>query len=217
MFAVVKFFIPIPKIDKIVRPVSIPGIDNMWSLGIFLNPENINNDSEFKFLEVKPLVSDAPIKLGDKFTMLDGSKKIAEGEIVFNNHTQEEQILKDQIKKLDDLVNAYRCAAMEDLGIDATDKIAQLESENKELKAKFYDADKMCAWWFEKHRLGNIKIAGLEEAIKKHREQTGHNMCWENDEELWSVLKDGVVIDHTPPNWCEFMTKCAQYRASKDK
>lgn len=214
MFAVVKFFIPIPKIDKIVRPVSIPGIDNMWSLGIFLNPENINNDSEFKFLEVKPLMPDAPIKLGDKFTMLDGSKKIAEGEIVFNNHTQEEQILKDQIKKLNDLVDAYRCAAMEDLGIDATDKIAKLGMKLGEEKVAYTKMETAYENLIQEYRQDKELY---QNAIKKHREQTGHNMCWENDEELWSVLKDGIVIDHTPPNWCEFMTKCAQYRASKDK
>lgn len=61
------------------------------------------------------------------------------------------------------------------------------------------------------------RIKELETAIKKHRAATGHNMCHENDEELWLVLKDNVKIDHTPPPWCEFMQKCAEYRASKDK
>jgi hypothetical protein len=61
------------------------------------------------------------------------------------------------------------------------------------------------------------RIKELEDAIRKHRETTGHNMCWENDEELWTVLKDGIKLDHTPPNWCEFMQNCAAYRASKDK
>lgn len=61
------------------------------------------------------------------------------------------------------------------------------------------------------------RIRELEAAIKKHRRRTGHNMCWENDEELWSVLKDGKKFDHTPPPWPEFMRRCALYRASKDK
>lgn len=61
--------------------------------------------------------------------------------------------------------------------------------------------------------VANLKLAN---AIRKHREQTGNNMCWENDEELWAVLEDGVKIDHTAPPWPEFMTKCAAYRASKD-
>ncbi len=61
------------------------------------------------------------------------------------------------------------------------------------------------------------RILELESAIRKHREQTGHNMCWENDEELWSTLGDSIKIDHTPPPWEEFMHRCAAYRASKDK
>lgn len=56
----------------------------------------------------------------------------------------------------------------------------------------------------------------LVEGIEKHRSATGHEMCHENDEELWALLADGVTIDHTPPPWCEFMHKCALYRASKD-
>jgi len=60
------------------------------------------------------------------------------------------------------------------------------------------------------------EIKHLESAIKKHRDQTGHNMCWENDQELWAVLNDDVEIDHTPPAWDEFMLKCVEYRKSKD-
>lgn len=97
--------------------------------------------------------------------------------------------LERKIKELEMHVDAYRFAAMEDVGLDAVDRIAKLYA----------------------------RINELESAVKKHREQTGQNMCWENDEELWTVLNDGVKIDHTAPNWCEFMTKCAQYRASKDK
>jgi hypothetical protein len=61
------------------------------------------------------------------------------------------------------------------------------------------------------------RVRELEAAIKKHRRQTGHNMCWENDEELWRVLGDKKKVDHTPPPWEEFMRRCAAYRASKDK
>lgn len=61
------------------------------------------------------------------------------------------------------------------------------------------------------------RIKELEAAIKKHREQTGHEMCWENDEELWAVLGDDVKVDHTPPEWCEFIQKCAEYRKSRER
>lgn len=57
----------------------------------------------------------------------------------------------------------------------------------------------------------------LEAAIQHHREQTGHGMCWENDEALWAALGEDVTVDHTPPPWKEFMERCAAYRASKDR
>lgn len=61
------------------------------------------------------------------------------------------------------------------------------------------------------------RVKELEAAIRKHRRQTGHNLCWENDEELWRVLRDGKTYDHTPPPWEEFMKRCTAYRASRDK
>jgi len=60
------------------------------------------------------------------------------------------------------------------------------------------------------------RIEELESAIRKHRDQTDHNMCWENDQELWAVLNDSVVLDHTPPDWDEFMIKCVEYRKSRE-
>jgi hypothetical protein len=61
------------------------------------------------------------------------------------------------------------------------------------------------------------RLFKLEAAIRKHRKQTMHEMCWENDEELWTTIEDTEQIDHTPPPWCEFMQKCAAYRASKER
>ena len=61
------------------------------------------------------------------------------------------------------------------------------------------------------------EIKKLEDAIKDHRAQTGHNMCWENDQKLWSVLNDNVKLNHTPPDWDEFITKCVEYRKSREK
>jgi len=55
----------------------------------------------------------------------------------------------------------------------------------------------------------------LRDAIEKHRAQTGHNMCWENDEELWSVLGDSVSFDHTKPDRKEFLKRCEQYCDSR--
>lgn len=60
------------------------------------------------------------------------------------------------------------------------------------------------------------EILRLRNAIRHHREQTDHAMCWENDEELWKILDEETKITHTPPSWPEFMQKCVEYRKSKD-
>jgi hypothetical protein len=60
------------------------------------------------------------------------------------------------------------------------------------------------------------RVAELEAAIRHHRSQTGHDLCWENDEKLWTVLRDKVRVRHHVPPWEEFMTRCAQYRQSRE-
>jgi len=61
------------------------------------------------------------------------------------------------------------------------------------------------------------RIAELEEAIKKHRAQTGNNLCWENDLELWAILKDeDPQYPHkTLPNKEEFLRNCKAYYESR--
>lgn len=61
------------------------------------------------------------------------------------------------------------------------------------------------------------RLARLEAAIRRHRAAQGHDLCWENDIELWSALGDGVQVDRQVPPWPEFMSRCAAYRASFDK
>jgi len=68
--------------------------------------------------------------------------------------------------------------------------------------------------WLQRERR---RVLELEAAIVRHRAQTGQDLCWENDEALWKVLDDGVVIDHTPPPWPEFMAGCVAYRASRER
>ena len=89
-----------------------------------------------------------------------------------------------------------------------------IEDPNKSWEEKYIE--------LEQHHIEETtylvsKLEELRSAIKDHREKTGHEMCWENDEELWQVLGDNIEIDHTPPNWCEFMERCVAYRKSKDK
>lgn len=54
--------------------------------------------------------------------------------------------------------------------------------------------------------------------VQWHLEQTNdHQMCWENDEELWKFVL-GIAVSHPePPAWPEFMTECARYRASRER
>lgn len=59
------------------------------------------------------------------------------------------------------------------------------------------------------------RIAILEDAIRKHRDAQGHEMCWENDLELYQVLKDKIETDHRPPSRCEFRQKCREYYESR--
>ena len=59
----------------------------------------------------------------------------------------------------------------------------------------------------------------LRGAIMLHRGRTrGHGSCWENDLELWEVIDPGTVYPHGEvPPWCEFMKKCAEYRAGLEE
>lgn len=90
---------------------------------------------------------------------------------------------------------------------------AQLATARKEVENHIHQRDARATQVYQQ----SLYIDKLEDAIRNHRSKTGHEMCWENDEELWAVLGDNVEIDHTPPEWCEFMTKCAEYRKSRDR
>lgn len=62
------------------------------------------------------------------------------------------------------------------------------------------------------------RIKELEDAVRKHRDQTEHNQCWENDLELYEVLKDGgdnLGPHRTLPPREEFMTRCQAYYESR--
>lgn len=62
------------------------------------------------------------------------------------------------------------------------------------------------------------RIDLLESAIRKHRDQIEHNQCWENDLELYEVLKDGgdnFGPHRTLPPREEFMGRCRAYYESR--
>jgi len=62
---------------------------------------------------------------------------------------------------------------------------------------------------------GNKRILLLEQAIRTHRSKTGHEMCWENDQELWAVLGDNINFNHIRPSRKDFLKRCEEYCDSR--
>lgn len=65
----------------------------------------------------------------------------------------------------------------------------------------------------------SARVRELEAAIEKHFSQSvGQAQCWENDEELWSVLNDGTVRKYPhseTPSYEEMMAECDKYCRSR--
>lgn len=68
--------------------------------------------------------------------------------------------------------------------------------------------------------LGGMSAAQLLEhaiamraAIRKHRDSSGHDLCWHHPE-LWDLLPDKTDKKPEVPPMDEFMQKCASYRMS---
>ena len=56
----------------------------------------------------------------------------------------------------------------------------------------------------------------LQNAIARHKKQTGQNLCWENDVELWQALEESVDIrQYNRPPCEEFLPKCIEYWKSR--
>jgi 8-oxo-dGTP diphosphatase len=53
----------------------------------------------------------------------------------------------------------------------------------------------------------------LREGIRKHRDSSGHDLCWFHPE-LWNLLPEKKNPTPDVPPWDEFMKQCAVYRAS---
>jgi hypothetical protein len=55
----------------------------------------------------------------------------------------------------------------------------------------------------------------LRNAIRKHREAQGHDLCWYHPE-LWDLLPEKNEVERKVPEWCDFISNCAAYRKSLD-
>ena len=59
--------------------------------------------------------------------------------------------------------------------------------------------------------IGEVKK--LRDGIRKHRDSTGHDLCWHHPA-LWGLLPDATDPVPTVPEWPEFMQGCIHYRKS---
>jgi hypothetical protein len=56
----------------------------------------------------------------------------------------------------------------------------------------------------------------LRDAIRKHRDSSGHELCWHHPD-LWSLLPERTVPAIAVPQWPQFMRGCIRYRQSLDQ
>ncbi len=55
----------------------------------------------------------------------------------------------------------------------------------------------------------------MREAIREHRDSTGHELCWHHPA-LWDLLPDPTPPEVEVPEWPQFMRGCVAYRSSLD-
>ena len=59
------------------------------------------------------------------------------------------------------------------------------------------------------------EVRKLRQAIRKHRDATGHDLCW-HQPDLWSVLPERLDPAIEVPCWPNFIRGCVKYRESLD-
>ena len=60
------------------------------------------------------------------------------------------------------------------------------------------------------------EVVKLRNAIRRHRDSTGHDLCWYQPE-LWSLLPEPHAGTHEVPEWSKFMEGCVKFRRSLDE
>lgn len=56
----------------------------------------------------------------------------------------------------------------------------------------------------------------LRQGIRKHRDSTGHELCWHHPD-LWALLPEKTEPQIAVPEWPRFMQGCIHYRQSLDE
>lgn len=60
------------------------------------------------------------------------------------------------------------------------------------------------------------EIRKLRQAIRRHRDSTGHELCWHHPA-LWHLLPEKTDPVPTVPDWPQFLRGCIRYRESLDE
>lgn len=59
------------------------------------------------------------------------------------------------------------------------------------------------------------QVQRLRAGIRKHRDATGHELCWHHPD-LWALLPEPAPPSIAVPAWPVFMRGCIHYRQSLD-
>lgn len=60
------------------------------------------------------------------------------------------------------------------------------------------------------------EIVRLRTAIRRHRDSTGHALCWHHPD-LWGLLPEPLPRALAVPDWPQFLRGCVRYRESLDR
>ncbi|MDF2771000.1 MAG: hypothetical protein K0S86_493 [Geminicoccaceae bacterium] len=60
------------------------------------------------------------------------------------------------------------------------------------------------------------EVRKLRAGIRKHRDSTGHELCWHHPA-LWGLLPERTDPQPTVPTWPAFLHGCLRYRESLDR
>jgi len=59
------------------------------------------------------------------------------------------------------------------------------------------------------------EIQRLRDGIRRHRDATGHELCWHHPD-LWGLLPESTDPLPAVPDWPQFLQGCIRYRQSLD-
>ena len=60
------------------------------------------------------------------------------------------------------------------------------------------------------------EVTRLRNGIRRHRDSTGHDLCWHHPD-LWGLLPEATDPIPMVPDWPQFMRGCIRYRQSLDE